>query len=107
MLFKNAHAKDTRNVSSRKQGSHPVPFQAISSRFRPVIRVFVSSTYSDMKYERKRSQRSNVIPVVIARFPHQTLPPQLANIQWFDLTNGPLDKRLASLIYSLKTREME
>ncbi len=55
----------------------------------------------------KRSQRSNVIPVVIAPFPHQTLPPQLANIQWFDLTTGPLEGRIAALIQSLKTREME
>ena len=54
-----------------------------------------------------RSQRSNVIPVVIAPFPPGELPLPLANIQWFDLTRGPFEARVEELIRSLKTREME
>ena len=54
-----------------------------------------------------RSRRSNVVPVIAAPFPHEALPPALANLQSFDLTTGPLDERLAELIRSLKTREME
>ena len=54
-----------------------------------------------------RSQRSNVIPVVVAPFERESLPPQLANIQWFDLTTGRFDERVQELIRSLKTREME
>lgn len=54
-----------------------------------------------------RSQRSNVIPVVITPFARESLPPQLADIQWFDLTTGPFDQRAQELIRNLKTREME
>jgi len=54
-----------------------------------------------------RSQRSNVIPVVIQPFPPDALPPQRANIQWFNLTTGPFEERVEELIRSLKTREME
>lgn len=54
-----------------------------------------------------QSQRSNVIPVVIAPFPLESLPPQLANIQWFDLTTGVFEQRKMELIRSLKTREMQ
>jgi hypothetical protein len=54
-----------------------------------------------------RSQWSNVVPVIIAPFAHEALSPQLANIQWFDLTTGPLEARIEELIRSLKTREME
>ncbi len=54
-----------------------------------------------------RSQRSNVIPVVVAPFAPEALPLALANIQWFDLTTGSLEDRITSLIHSLKTREME
>ena len=54
-----------------------------------------------------RSRRSNVIPVVVAPFARGTLPPQLANRQWFDLTTGPFDERVEELIRNLKTRDME
>lgn len=54
-----------------------------------------------------RSQRSNVIPVVVAPFAREALPPPLANLQWFDLTAGPFEERVEELIRSLKTREME
>jgi hypothetical protein len=54
-----------------------------------------------------RSQRSNVIPVIIQPFLPDALPPQLANIQWFNLTTGPFEERFEELIRSLKTREME
>ena len=54
-----------------------------------------------------RSRRSNVIPVVVAPFSHEALPPQLANIQWFDLTVGPLGERVEELIRNLKIRDME
>lgn len=54
-----------------------------------------------------RSQRSNVIPVVIAPFSREALPVQLASLQWFDLTKGQFDERVEELIRSLKTREME
>lgn len=54
-----------------------------------------------------RSRRSNVIPIVVAPFAHDALPPHLANLQWFDLTTGPFDARVEELIRSLKTREME
>ena len=54
-----------------------------------------------------RSRRSNVIPIVVASFAHDALPPHLANLQWFDLTTRPFDARIEELIRSLKTREME
>lgn len=54
-----------------------------------------------------RSRRSNVVPVIIAPFAAELLSPQLANIQWFDLTTGPFEARVEELIRSLKTREME
>ena len=54
-----------------------------------------------------RSQRSNVIPVVVAPIAREALPPQLANIQWFDLTTGPFEERVEELIRNLKARDME
>jgi hypothetical protein len=54
-----------------------------------------------------RSQRSNVVPVIIAPFAREALSPQLANIQWFDLTTRPFEARVEELIRSLKTRVME
>jgi hypothetical protein len=54
-----------------------------------------------------QSRRSNVVPVIVAPFAREALPPALANLQWFDLTAGPLEERVAELIRSLKTREME
>jgi hypothetical protein len=54
-----------------------------------------------------QSKRSNVIPVVIAPFPPELLPLQLANIQWFDLTIGIFEQRVLELIRSLKTRAMD
>ena len=54
-----------------------------------------------------KSQRSNVIPVVVAPFMRGALPLQLTNIQWFDLTTGPFEERVEDLIRNLKTREME
>jgi hypothetical protein len=54
-----------------------------------------------------RSQRSNVIPVVVAPFAREALPPALASLQWFDLTEGQLEERVEELIRNLKTREME
>ncbi|MCB2231732.1 toll/interleukin-1 receptor domain-containing protein [bacterium] len=54
-----------------------------------------------------RSQRSNVIPVVVAPCAHEALPVPLGNIQLFDLTTGPFDERMSSLIHNLKTRKME
>lgn len=54
-----------------------------------------------------RSQRSNVIPVIVAPFAHESLPLQLSHIQWFDLTTGPFDQRVQELIRNPKTREME
>lgn len=53
-----------------------------------------------------RSQRSNVVPVTSAPFATDLLSPQLADIQWFDLTTGPFEARVEELIRSLKTREM-
>jgi len=54
-----------------------------------------------------QSHKSNVIPVVIAPFAHEDIPLQLAIIQWFDLTSGPLEARIEELIEHLKGREME
>lgn len=54
-----------------------------------------------------RSQRSNVIPVVITPSIMELLHSQLFNIQCFDLTSGPFDDRIEELIRNLKTREME
>ena len=54
-----------------------------------------------------RSRRSNVIPIVVAPFARDALPPCLANLQWFDLPTGPIDVRVEEPIRSLKTREME
>jgi len=53
------------------------------------------------------SRRSNVIPIVVAPFARDALPPHLANLQWFDLTTGPFDAQVEELLRSLKTREME
>ncbi|MCH7229102.1 toll/interleukin-1 receptor domain-containing protein [Haloferula sp. A504] len=55
----------------------------------------------------EESQQSNVIPVVISPLAQESFPPQLANIQCFDLTTGPLEDRVEDLIRNLKTREME
>lgn len=49
-----------------------------------------------------RSRRSNVIPIVVAPFAHDAFPPQVANLQWFDLTTGPFDARVEELIRSLR-----
>lgn len=54
-----------------------------------------------------RSERSNVIPVVIAPFARPALPRPLADLQWSDLTTGRFDERVEELIRSLKTREIE
>jgi TIR domain len=54
-----------------------------------------------------RSRRRNIIPVVVAPFLREALPPALRDIQWFDLTTGPWEERIAALIRSLKTREMD
>lgn len=58
-----------------------------------------------------QSHKSNVIPVVIAPLEREGVPLslqlQLGDIQWFDLTTGPLEERVEELIRSLKTREME
>jgi hypothetical protein len=54
-----------------------------------------------------QSHRSNVVPVFIEPFALETLPLALRNIQWFDLTTGPLEERVEELIRNLKMREME
>ena len=54
-----------------------------------------------------RSRRSNIIPIVVAPFAHDALPPHLAHLEWFNLTTGPFDARVEERICSLKTREME
>lgn len=54
-----------------------------------------------------KSERSNVIPVVVAPFASAALPPQLVGLQWFDLTEGRFEERLEELIHNLKVREME
>jgi hypothetical protein len=54
-----------------------------------------------------RSHRSNVVPVVVAPFARESLPPQLATLQWFDISTGRFEERMAQLIRSLKMRDME
>ena len=54
-----------------------------------------------------RSQKSNVIPVAVSPIQAGQLPPDLARIQYFDLTTGALDERIEALIQALKFREME
>lgn len=54
-----------------------------------------------------QSRRSNVVPVIVASFTPNALPAALAKIQWFDLTAGAIERRISTLIRSLKTREME
>lgn len=55
------------------------------------------------------SQQSNVIPVLIKEASQvlAALPLQLALINCFDLTKGDFKDRMAELIHSLKTRQME
>lgn len=54
-----------------------------------------------------RSQRSNVIPVIVAPFAREALPLQLTNLQWFDITKGRFEERMEELIRNLKARDME
>ena len=54
-----------------------------------------------------RSQRSNVVPVIVAPFAREALPPQLTNLQWFDLTKCRFEERMEELICNLKARDME
>jgi hypothetical protein len=53
------------------------------------------------------SRRSNVVPVIVSQFDRSGLPPELQDIQYFDLTTGQFEERVETLIWSLKTREME
>ena len=63
--------------------------------------------------EKAASQRSNVVPVVVSnlRAIMESLPPslefRLSRLQWYDLSNGPLEANITELIKNLKTREME
>lgn len=55
------------------------------------------------------SQRSNVVPVIVkdgSQFLAK-LPLQLAAVQYFDLTPGDFEDKIARLIHILKTRQME
>ena len=58
-----------------------------------------------------QNPRSNIIPVVIETFASGSIPSalgfMLSNIQWLTCTTGPLEERVAAVIHSLKTREME
>jgi len=49
-----------------------------------------------------QSGKTNIIPVIIAPFDKDKIPPHLRNIQWFDLSAGPLDQRVDDLITYLK-----
>lgn len=54
--------------------------------------------------------QGNIIPVTIEPIGWSELPTPIQFIgylQFFDLTNGPLDERIEELIKNLKTREME
>lgn len=53
-----------------------------------------------------KSGKSNIVPVVISPFDPEILPPQLANIQWFDITTVRIDQRIEELITFLKKQEI-
>jgi hypothetical protein len=52
------------------------------------------------------SGKTNIIPVVISPLNPGIMPPQLENIQWFDITTGPIDQRIQELITFLKKQEI-
>ena len=54
-----------------------------------------------------KSEKSNVIPVIIDPSVHNFLPYDIARTQVFDLTTGSFETRMKELIEMLKTREME
>lgn len=51
--------------------------------------------------------KSNIIPIVIAPFDHGIIPPELTNIQWFDLTTEPIEQRIEELVTFLKKQEIQ
>jgi hypothetical protein len=56
------------------------------------------------------SRRGNIIPVVVEAIPPGSMRPsikyQLEAMQWFNLSTGPFEERIETLIQNLKTREM-
>ena len=49
----------------------------------------------------------SVIPILVESVPSEELPRALAEIQWFELTNGASHERLSELVTLLKTIPME
>ncbi|MBL8826101.1 MAG: toll/interleukin-1 receptor domain-containing protein [Planctomycetaceae bacterium] len=66
----------------------------------------MTSTWRKYETDYAFSIKANIIPVVVAPFDPAALPPQLAQLQWFDLTTGDFDRGVERLVESLKTRAM-